>query len=272
MGGASSGSGRGIVGAMRSYQGEALLLEVNDLQEADRVVVFLSREYGKKRGAARGAKRKFSRFSGELQPLARARVHWFEKEGRDLVRISAVELIRAPKRLQTSLEGLLASAYLGESVATFAPEGEPAERIFRLLDATVSALESDVDRELALRYFESWLLRLSGIFPLPEECPQCGRPLAEGAALVASGEALLCRRCAGENPGFLPISPAALEFWRRIGHESLTRVAERPPASGTLAEVEKVVGRIRRHFLQGEIRSYQVLRRTLAGLEEAERR
>jgi hypothetical protein len=45
-----------------------------------------------------------------------------------------------------------------------------------------------------------------------------------------------------------------------------------PPSAATLAEVEEVAGRIRRHFLQGEIRSYQVLRRTLAGLEDATRR
>jgi DNA repair protein RecO (recombination protein O) len=257
---------------VRSYQAEAILLEVADLQEADRVVTFLTREHGKKRGAARGAKRKFSRFAGELQPMARAKIGWFEKEGRDLVRISAVELIRAPKHLHSELEGILAGAYLGESVATFAPENEPAEKVFRLLDAALEALEAGGDRELVLRYFESWLLRLAGIFPPPDHCPTCGRPLAEGAALAASGEALLCRGCARENAGALPVTPAALEFWRRIGRESLVRMSGSPPSAATLAEVEEVAGRIRRHFLQGEIRSYQVLRRTLAGLEDATRR
>jgi len=257
---------------VRSCHGEAILLEIADLQEADRVVVFLSREHGKKRGAARGAKRKFSRFAGELQPLAKARVAWFEKEGRELVRISAVEPLRVPKRLFAELEGMLAAAYVGESVATFAPEGEPVERIYRLTDSVVEALESGVERELALRYFESWLLRLSGIFPPPETCPTCGAPLAAGAALAASGEALLCRRCSRENAGALPVSDAALEFWRRIGRESLARMAENPPARATVAEVEEVVGRIRRHFLQGEIRSYRVLQRTLAGLAEVEKR
>jgi len=257
---------------VRSFQAEAILLEVTDLQEADRVVSFLTREQGKKRGAARGAKRKFSRFAGELQPLAKARIGWFEKAGRELVRIDTVELVRAPKRLHASLEGLLASAYVGESVATFALEDEPLERIYRLLDATIEALERGLDQALGLRYFESWLLRLAGVFPPPDVCPHCGRPLAEGAALTAPGEALLCAACARQNGGSLAVSPAALEFWRRIGRESPAAMAERPPSPATLAEVEEVAGRIRRHFLQGEIRSYQVLKRTLAGLEELERR
>jgi DNA repair protein RecO (recombination protein O) len=257
---------------VKSFHGEAILLEIADLQEADRVVVFLSREHGKRRGAARGAKRKFSRFAGELQPLAKVRIAWFEKEGRELVRISSVEPLRSPKRLLGELEGMLAAAYLGESVATFAPEGEPAERVYRLTDAAVAALEAGVDRELVLRYFESWLLRLSGIFPPPDACPSCGAPLADGAALAASGEALLCRRCSRENSGALTVSAAALEFWRRIGRESLATMAESPPAPATLAEVEEVAGRVRRHFLQGEIRSYRVLQRTLAGLAEVEKR
>ena len=257
---------------MKRCDAEALVLETADLQEADRVVVFLTREHGKKRGAARGAKRRFSRFAGELQPLAKVRACWFEKEGRELVRLSSVELLRAPKRLGSTLEGILASAYLGESVATFAQEGEPAETVFRLLDSTVEALESGIDRVLALRYFESWLLRLAGIFPPPEGCPRCGRPLVEGAALAASGESLLCRSCARENAGALPVSSSALEFWRRMGRESLARMAADPPSRLVLAEAEEAAGRIRRHFLQGEIRSYQVLRRTLADLEEVERR
>ncbi len=79
---------------MKLKQSEAILLSVQDLQEADRVVEFLTRDEGKRRGVARGAKRRYSRFAGELQPLAKVRIGWVEKEGRDLVRISSVELLR----------------------------------------------------------------------------------------------------------------------------------------------------------------------------------
>ena len=40
------------------------------LHDRDRIVTFLTREYGKKRGVARGARVKHSRFGGQLQPLA----------------------------------------------------------------------------------------------------------------------------------------------------------------------------------------------------------
>jgi 23S rRNA G2069 N7-methylase RlmK/C1962 C5-methylase RlmI len=44
--------------AMRLLDDEALLLEVSDLQEGDRIVSFLTRHHGRKRGAARGARRR----------------------------------------------------------------------------------------------------------------------------------------------------------------------------------------------------------------------
>jgi DNA repair protein RecO (recombination protein O) len=247
---------------VRSLQAEALLLAVTDLAEADRVVEFLTREHGKRRGAAKGAKRRFSRFAGELQPLAKARIGWFEKDGRDLVRISSVELLRAPRGL-ADLDGILVGAYLAETAATFAQEGEPAERLFRLLDSTIEALAEGADRRLAVRYFESWILRLGGVFPAPEICPLCGSPLAAGAALAGAGDALVCRSCAAQVPGSSAVSAAAIEFWLRAGRENLRSMAGRPPSSATLDEVGDVVGRVRRHFLGHELKSLGVLRRTL---------
>jgi DNA repair protein RecO (recombination protein O) len=246
------------------HQDEAILLAVTDLQEADRIVEFLTRHEGKRRGVARGAKRRFSRFAGELQPLAKARIGWFEKEGRDLVRISSVELLRAPKGLTGDLEGILLGSCLAEQMATFAQEGEPAETLFRLLDSTVEALERGTDRALAARYFEAWLLRLAGLFPAPADCPRCGRPLEEGAALEATGEDLVCAGCAG--PASRQLSAAALSFLDRISRENLARLSERPPATATLAEVEEIAGRIRRHFLGHELKSYVVASQTLARL------
>lgn len=251
---------------MKLLQAEAIILQVTDLQEADRVVEFLTREHGKRRGVARGAKRRYSRFAGELQPLAKVRVGWMEKEGRDLVRIGSVELVRPVKSLPSDLEGLLLAAAIAEQMATFAQENEPAELYFRLLDATLEALEQGVDRALAARFYESWMLRLAGVFPAPVECPQCGADLAGGGALVPSGEAILCRSCGGPNAR--AVSAAAIAFLRRIGRERLEALAERPPATEVLAEVEELCGRIRRHFLQHELKSLEVMERTLGGLEE----
>ena len=77
---------------MELVTAEAILLDVIDLQEYDRIVEFLTVERGRKRGVAQGARRKHSRYAGQLQPLEKVRVTWISvrKEGDSLVVAGAV--------------------------------------------------------------------------------------------------------------------------------------------------------------------------------------
>jgi len=253
--------------AMRLQEDEALLLEVVDLQEGDRIVSFLTRHHGRKRGAARGARRRYSRFAGQLQPLAKVHVDWFEREDRDLVRVRAVEMLRPPHRLGEDLEGILLGCYLAEHAAGFTPENESNELLFRLLDSTLEALIAGVERTLAARYFEQWALRLAGVFPPPRACPLCGAALDGGALLPRGGDALLCRDCgAGAGSGGMAIDEETVHFLIRTHREPLLSLADAPPSAGVLARVEQVCGEMRRGFLQAELKSYQVMQRTLASV------
>jgi DNA repair protein RecO (recombination protein O) len=257
---------------------EALILDVMDLHDRDRIVTFLTREHGKKKGVAKGARTKHSRFGGQLQPLAKVEVTWFEKEGRELGRISSVELMRPAHRLQEDLDGILLGSYMADHMLEMAQEDDPSDHFFRLLDSTLEALLAGVDRDLAARYFEAWVLRLAGVFPPPRFCPSCGRPFEEaeagggaGAVLPPNGETLVCFDCGG-RAGFV-VGPDVLDFLRRISRESLGGLAEtasgtseRPVRAATLRQVETLCARVRRHFLQRELRSYDVIKKTNAGL------
>ena len=255
---------------MAFHSGEALILDVQDLQDRDRIVTFLTRDAGKRRGVAKGARRPHSRFAGQLQPLAKVRAHWFEPEGRDLVRLSNVELLRPAARLQVDLDGILLGSYLADHMLEFAQESEPSGLLYRLLDSTLEALLAGVDRDLAARYFEAWVLRLSGVFPAPRECPACGRPFSTaGAVLPPGGDGLVCPDCAG-SAGASPVAVAAgaevLDFLVRIGGLGLAAVAASPPSPATLRRVEELCAQVRRRFLGHELRSYDVIQRTLAGV------
>jgi DNA repair protein RecO (recombination protein O) len=248
---------------MRLFTAEALILDVFDLHDRDRIVTFLTREMGKKKGVAQGARTKHSRFGGQLQPLAKVQVTWFEKEGRDLGRLSSVELVRPAHRLQEDLEGILTGSYLADHILEFAQEGEESDLLYRLLDSTLEALLEGVDRDLAARYFEAWVLRLSGIFPSPSACPNCGRPFEGGAILPPGGDTLLCLDCGGVLGDRM--APETVAFLRRLGRENLPTVALAAPSPAVLRQVEELCCRVRRQFLQRELRSYEVIHKTRMG-------
>src|SRR5690349_21390716 len=106
---------------------EAILLDVLDLHDKDRIVTFLTRERGKKKGVAQGARAKHSRFGGQLQPLAKVQITWFEKEGRELGRLSSVELVRPAQKLLEDLDGILLGSYLADHLLEFAQEDEDSD-------------------------------------------------------------------------------------------------------------------------------------------------
>ena len=59
---------------MPLYTADALVLRTYKLAEADRIVVFLTADRGKKRGVAKSARRPRSRFVAALEPLTHVRV------------------------------------------------------------------------------------------------------------------------------------------------------------------------------------------------------
>ena len=254
---------------MQLTTSEAILLDVIDLHEYDRIVSFLTPEHGRKKGVAKGARRKYSRFAGQLQPLAKVEMTWFSKEGPELVRVSSLDLVRSAEPLYRDLENLAIGGYLAGHMLEFAQENEDSRQLYRLLDSTIEALLGGQDPALAARYFEIWVLRLSGIFPVPVDCPLCGRSLLDtGAALPLGEDSIVCTECRPCGRDDL-ISNEVLEFLIRSRVENLASLSEPAPASSTLAGLEEVNGRIRRNFLQGELRSYRVMRQMLAQVEHS---
>jgi DNA repair protein RecO (recombination protein O) len=88
-----------IRGFVPLHTADALVLRTYKLGEADRIVVFLTRDRGKKRGVAKGARRHRSRFIGALEPLTEVRIAYFESERRELVGLNYAEIVRSPLSL-----------------------------------------------------------------------------------------------------------------------------------------------------------------------------
>ena len=75
---------------------DALILRTYTLGESDRIVVFLTRDRGKKRGVAKNARQSRRRFGGALEPMTCGRVGYFERERRDLVVWTSSRPVRSP--------------------------------------------------------------------------------------------------------------------------------------------------------------------------------
>jgi DNA repair protein RecO (recombination protein O) len=142
---------------------DALILRTYPLGESDRIVVFLTRDRGKKRGVAKNAPRSRRRFGGALEPMTHGRVGYVERERRDLVLLNYVEPTRSPLAAVDG-EALGYAGYFAELIDEWAQEADPSEALFRLGASVVEAMAAGVPIEPLARYFEFWLLRLQGVY------------------------------------------------------------------------------------------------------------
>ncbi|HET9833481.1 MAG TPA: DNA repair protein RecO [Vicinamibacterales bacterium] len=148
---------------MPLYTTDALIVRTYKLGESDRIVVFLTRDRGKKRGVAKNARQSRRRFGGALEPMTTGRVGYVERERRDLVRLEYVEPVRSPLAVADG-EVLGYVGYFAELVDEWAQDNDPNEPLFRLGSSVVEAMAVGVPIEPLARYFEYWLLRLQGVY------------------------------------------------------------------------------------------------------------
>ena len=204
---------------MPLYTAEALVLRTYKLGEADRIVVFLTRDRGKKRGVAPNARKSRKRFGAALEPLTEVRVSYFEKEQRELVGLNYAEPVRSPLSAANP-EALGYSHYFAELIDEWAAEADVDEKLYRLGTSALEAMLSGAPVEALARYFECWLLRLQGVYP-PD------LTLSSGAATFLEG----VRKCAPRDVESLGASSKVLREIELIHRRLITMHLEREPRS-----------------------------------------
>lgn len=176
---------------------EGLVLKSYSLAEADKIVVLLTQNEGLVRGVAKGAKRLKSRFGGGLEPFSVVQISYFQKEERELVSISRIELIKSYFENASEPVFFEKFAYLVELLVEFAPPHDPNEKLYRMAKVCLeTAAESPQLLDSIVVYFELWILRLGGYLPDWNVCDNCKRELGsdEKTALQINFH-LQCQSC-----------------------------------------------------------------------------
>ncbi len=146
---------------------ESLVLRSYPFQEADLIVSFLARDFGKLRGVAKRARRPSSGFGAGLERLSHVRMYYFQKESRELVTLDSCELIESTFDLQSDYAVGVALDFLAEVSDQILAAAEQNERFFRLLLAVLEHLRAHGAGAVwpAVTYFSLWAVRLSGFLP-----------------------------------------------------------------------------------------------------------
>jgi DNA repair protein RecO (recombination protein O) len=173
-------------------ESEAIVLRTYAFRESDLLVTLFTRLEGKLRGVARAAKKSRRRFGGALEPLTYVKASHEDREGRELARLDACEVLESPLGSQVSYPRAVALAHVAEVLDELLPEREANDAAFRLAISVLAQLRG---REfwLPITYFDLWMARLMGYLPDISECIVCGCGLEGSQAYFhALADGLMC--------------------------------------------------------------------------------
>ncbi len=211
---------------MSVLSSEAVVLRTWPVHEADLIVSFFSRDFGRLKGVAKSALKSRKRFGGALEPMTVARAWFVERPRQEFVRLDQLEIIASPLARPVDHTRMAVLSFFAEVVDEALPEHDPQEPVFRLL---LSVLEQTTVEQpwMPLTYFSLWMTRLMGLLPDIAHCIACGETLQPTEVWAhPAADGLFCATHRGGSA--LRLSPDSWQLAMRM---------LRAPASSFAAEV-----------------------------------
>lgn len=182
---------------MAKFETEAVVLKQFDLGESDRLITLYTKEKGKVKAVARGARKGNKSRSGLVLPFSHH--HFSLYKGRSLAKINHIESIAMNSKLREDLDYMAYASVAAEYIERAGLEYEADQALFSLLALILEYMNKAEKNELLfyLTVFEAKLLLLLGVKPEIENCTVCGKKLdLKGFTAVGVKEGgSICREC-----------------------------------------------------------------------------
>jgi len=225
----------------RSFRVEAVVLRHANWGEADRILTLYTREQGKLRAVAKGARKIRSRKAGHLEPFTHITLQL--AKSRDIPIVTQVETIDPYLPLRETLVLTGYASYVMELLDRFTYEEDGGNlSLFRLLTDTLARLCSTADTWAIVRYYEMRLLDFLGFRPHLFECANCRtaiEPVDQYFSPSAGG--VICPKCGNGLPGLWNVSVDALKYLRHFQRSNYNEASRAKVAPKIQKEVETLM-------------------------------
>lgn len=187
----------------QSQSSPAIILRTRPYGDIDVIATFLTQDFGKLTGIAKGAKHSKRRFVNCLDPFSRVRVFFRIKQGSTLAFLERCELLHSGFEMASPTRFAYGS-YLTELVDLLTHEADPIGEVFDLYRRALDQIETGPVTSTLLRCFEMHLLHALGYGPPLRQCAGCGEAFTAGPAFFDALQAqVLCARCGAPGPHFV---------------------------------------------------------------------
>ncbi len=221
-------------------QDEALILHVKNYQTADKYVVCFTKEHGKLRFVAYGARYVKNVQGRLLQPFACLRIE--VQQGQRVDKLRSCEPVRLPQGLD--VQQLAYAAVAAELTAVLTEDREPQGELYELLERTLAAIRKRNPRLVVLS-FAIKLLELIGLAPQLRHCVSCGCEVEGEAWFSPLQGGVLCASCRQGYVGdeLFPCGTEVRALWQWLASLDYERPTPFAVRGGVMMELERILYR-----------------------------
>ena len=237
----------------------AVVLQVTDHGDADKIVTCYSASLGKLSGIAKGAKRSKKRLVNKLELFSLLDLSYAESRTSSLMRIDQAELLHSFPTLRNDYGRYTAATLLCEQMLQWTREHDADPGLFALIRWALTSLEQGQPPFATVILFEIRMLDLLGYRPNLAGCLQCGTltPARRPYHFSTSRSGLVCKTCNREaEHGQVPVSLETARLLHAAQHmagHKLDRLHFSPEA---VRESITLLRRYNHHLLQRESNSW----------------
>jgi DNA repair protein RecO (recombination protein O) len=242
---------------MSLYRDTGIVVRVQKLGEADRIITLITRKHGKVRAVAKGVRRTSSRFGARVEPFAHVDVQFYT--GRTLDVITQVQTVDAfGAGILPDYQRYTAGCAVLETADRLCPEeGEPVLRLYLLVAGALRALADGTrDSSLILDAFLLRAMAFAGWAPAVTECARCNEPGPHRSFSVAAGGSV-CGRC--RPPGSAAPAQETLVLMDALVQGSWDVAEESTP--GARREGSGLIAALLQWHLERQLRSLPLVER-----------
>jgi DNA repair protein RecO (recombination protein O) len=237
---------------MPLFTTNAIVIRSTNYGESDKIVTFFTRDFGKVKGIAKGARRSRKRFQNALGLFSHLRLIFFDKEGMGLVRAEGCDILHSFPKIREDLKKILYGNYYLELANEMAGEREGNREVFELLLSFLSDLE--------IR-----MLSLFGYRPNMGRCNLCKKDWEDlkeipGVFFSLEKGALVCEKCSKMWNNLIPFSLGTARLIEKISQMELDKIQRLKFTHQSLSESREILPRFISYQLGKELKSLKTLK------------
>jgi DNA repair protein RecO (recombination protein O) len=221
---------------MPAEKATAIVLRTVEFSESSLVLTLFTREFGKVRALAKGARRLKGPFESALDLLALCRIVFLRKSSEALDLVTESKLLRRFRPAGHDLSSLYAGYYVAELLNELTDDYDPHPELFDLAAESLVAFSAGEPVGHRVMRFELVALHLLGHLPSLDRCVDCGVsvPITGRVAFGQLDGGVLCPQCCGGKRQLASASAGVLRMmaqladtegqtWRRLKIDAPSR-------------------------------------------------